>query len=101
LKQTRSSLRDLTGTITQFYQVLDSIAVGNYVNIRLKPALVRKAKETQELTELSNELLDKYLPSLLAVDAVTSFASLLVDLFISYQAEEDKLKGYGQSPNAR
>ena len=99
LKQIRSILQDLAGTVTQFYQVLDSIAVGNYLSIRLNPARVRTAKETQKLTKLSNELLDKYLPSLLTIDAVTSFARLLVDLFISYQAKEDKLKGYATELN--
>ena len=57
LEQARSILQDLTGTIAQFYEVLDSIAVRNYLTITLNPARVRPATDIQELTKLSNRLL--------------------------------------------
>ena len=94
LRQVRSALSDLTGKINQFYKILDGVAIGNYDTILLNPARVRTARHVQELTKLSNELLDDYLPNLLTVDAVASFARLLADLFLSHHAEDVKLKGY-------
>ena len=91
LNQIKTKFLVLSKTITNFYQLLDSVIVGNFETITLSPAKTKTARGVQDRSTVSTALLDLYLPELLPIDAVTAFTRLLVELFISYEKEGTKL----------
>ena len=53
LKQIRTNFLVLSRTIAQFYQLLDSIVVGNFESITLNPAKTKTARDVQLLSKIA------------------------------------------------